>query len=297
MIARARIHRAQQEGFPMRTNLNFVAPGLVLFVLAACSVGPTDQAPAPSPTSTIGGSPTLPEPEKKVIPVVQIAEAKGWPADMKPTAPAGVQVNAFASGLEHPRWLYTLPNGDVLVAETAAPKRPEDGKGIRGAVQKKMMTKAGSVVPSANRITLLRDANGDGVAELKNPFLTGLNSPFGMALIGNDLYVANTDAIMKFAYTPGATSITTPGTKLTDLPGGDQEHHRQQGRHQALCHRWFQQQCRRKRHAGRRGTRGNLGSRRGHGRKAPVRHGHSQSQWHGVGAGDGHLVDGRQRTR
>ncbi len=209
----------------MRTYLNFVAPGLVLFVLVACSVGPTDQAPAPSPTSTIGGSPTLPEPEKKVIPVVQIAEAKGWPADMKPTAPAGVQVNAFASGLEHPRWLYTLPNGDVLVAETAAPKRPEDGKGIRGAVQKKMMTKAGSVVPSANRITLLRDANGDGVAEIKNPFLTGLNSPFGMALIGNDLYVANTDAIMKFAYTPGATSITTPGTRLTDLPGGDLNHH------------------------------------------------------------------------
>ena len=191
----------------------------------ACSIGPTEKPPETSPTSTVGANPTLPQPEKKAIPVVQIAEAKGWPPDMKPTAPAGVQVTAFASGLEHPRWLYTLPNGDVLVAETAAPKRPEDGKGIRGAVQKKMMEKAGSVVPSANRITLLRDADGDGVAELKSPYLTGLNSPFGMALIGNDLYVANTDAIVKFPYTSGANSITSPGTKLTDLPGGDLNHH------------------------------------------------------------------------
>ena len=210
----------------MRTYLRFrgAGPGPVLSWLPAALGQPTRRRRRRRhPPSA--RSPTLPEPEKKAIPVVQIAEAKGWPADMKPTAPAGVQVNAFASGLEHPRWLYTLPNGDVLVAETAAPPRPEDGKGIRGAVQKKMMTKAGSVVPSANRITLLRDANGDGVAELKNPFLTGLNSPFGMALIGNDLYVANTDAIMKFAYTAGATSITTPGTRLTDLPGGDLNHH------------------------------------------------------------------------
>ena len=287
----------------MRTHHRFVAPVLALFALVACTVGPTDQAPAPSPTSTVGANPTLPEPEKKAIPVVQIAEAKGWPPDMKPTAPAGVQVNAFASGLEHPRWLYTLPNGDVLVAETAAPPRPEDGKGIRGAVMKKMMAKAGSVVPSANRITLLRDADGDGVAELKSPFLTGLNSPFGMALIGNDLYVANTDAIVKFPYTPGATSITTPGTKLTDLPGGELNHHwtkniiANKARHQALRHRGLQQQCRRKRHGGRRGPRRDLGSRRGHGAEAPVRHRHSQSQWHGVGAGDGHLVDGLQRAR
>ena len=103
---------------------------------------------------------------------------------------------------QHPRWLYTLPNGDVLVAETNAPPRPEDGKGIKGAVMKKMMAKAGAAVPSANRITLLRDADGDGVAEIESPHSsTGLNSPFGMALIGNDLYVANTDAIVKFPYT------------------------------------------------------------------------------------------------
>ncbi len=231
----------------MRARHRIVAPVLVLFALVACSVGPTDQAPAPSPTSTLGANPTLPEPEKKTIPVVQIAEAKGWPPDMKPTAPAGVQVNAFASGLEHPRWLYTLPNGDVLVAETAAPPRPEAGKGIRGAVQKKMMTKAGSVVPSANRITLLRDANGDGVAEIKSPFISGLNSPFGMALIGNDLYVANTDAIVKFPVHPGRLQHQHPGYQAhrpagwRPQPSLDQEHHRQQARHQALCHRGLQQ--------------------------------------------------------
>ena len=209
----------------MRRSIFILLPMLSFLGCNGCSIGPTEQPPETSPTSTVGANPTLPQPEKKAIPVVQIAEAKGWPPNMKPQAPAGVQVNAFASGLEHPRWLYTLPNGDVLVAETAAPKRPEAGKGIRGAVQKKMMEKAGSVVPSANRITLLRDADGDGVAELKSPFLTGLNSPFGMALIGNDLYVANTDAIMKFPYTSGANSITSPGTKLTDLPGGDLNHH------------------------------------------------------------------------
>ena len=279
----------------MRTHHRFVAPVLVLLALVACSVGPTDQPPAPSPISTVGANPTLPEPEKKTIPVVQIAEAKGWPPGMKPAAPAGVQVNAFASGLEHPRWLYALPNGDVLVAETAAPPRPEDGKGIRGAVQKKMMTKAGSVVPSANRITLLRDADGDGVAEIRSPFLTGLNSPFGMALIGNDLYVANTDAIVKFAYSRRGHQHYDAGSQA-HRPAGrraqsslDQEHHRQPGRHQALRHRRLQQQCCRERHGRGRGTRGDLGSRCGHGPEAPVRHRHSQSQWHGLGAEDREL--------
>jgi glucose/arabinose dehydrogenase len=212
----------------VRTHLLYIVPAAVLLAFGACtacSVGPTHQGPDASPNNTVGPNPTLPEPDKKAIPVVQIAEARGWPPGMVPKAPAGVQVKAFASGLQHPRWLYTLPNGDVLVAETAAPPRPEDGKGIRGAVQKKMMEKAGSVVPSANRITLLRDADGDGVAEVKTEFLGGLNSPFGMALIGNDLYVANTDAIVKFPYVSGATRITTPGTKLTDLPGGDLNHH------------------------------------------------------------------------
>jgi glucose/arabinose dehydrogenase len=207
------------------THLILAASLLTVLALDGCKVGPADRGPAPSPTTTLGPSPQLPKPDEQTIPIVQVAEAKGWPSGMKPQAPAGVTVTAFATGLTHPRWLYTLPNGDVLVAETNAPERPEDGKGIKGKVMKKMQAKAGAAVPSPNRITLLRDANGDGVAELKTEFLAGLNSPFGMALIGNDLYVANTDAILKFRYTPGATKITGPGTKLTDLPGGPRNHH------------------------------------------------------------------------
>jgi glucose/arabinose dehydrogenase len=134
-------------------------------------------------------------------------------------------VNAFAIGLDHPRWLYVLPNGDVLVAETNAPQRPDDGQGIKGLIVTWAMDKAGSATPSANRITLLRDADGDGVAEIREAFLEGLNSPFGMALIGDDFFVANTDAVLKFHYTEGATRITQSGTKVLDLPAGSINHH------------------------------------------------------------------------
>ena len=209
--------------FPDHTRKIVVAS--VFMLLAGCKVGPTDRGPAPSPAATLGPNPAIATPDKKLIPVVQMAEAKGWPAGATPTAPAGVQVQAFASGLVHPRWLYTLPNGDVLVAETNAPVRPEDGKGIKGRVVRKMQAKAGAAVPSPDRITLLRDADGDGVAELKTEFLTGLHSPYGMALIGDDLYVANTDAILKFHYASGATQIAGAGTKLTDLPAGEINHH------------------------------------------------------------------------
>jgi len=191
-----------------------------------CKVGPVDRGPASSPASSVGPNPTLPAPDKKIIPVVQVAAAKGWPAGMKPQAPAGVQVQPFATGLTHPRWLYTLPNGDVLVAETNAPAdRPGDAKGLKGKVMRKMQAEAGAAIPSPDRITLLRDADGDGIAETRTVFITGLHSPFGMALLGNTLYVANTDAIVKFPYTPGATRITAPGTKLTDLPAGPINHH------------------------------------------------------------------------
>ena len=201
------------------------AMALMAMALAGCKVGQTDRGPAPPPAATLGPNPSLPAPDEQAIPVVQIAAAKGWPPGQKPVATRGLAVNAFATGLAHPRWLYTLPNGDVLVAESAAPPRPEDGKGVKGAVMKKMMTKAGSAVPSANRISLLRDADGDGVAELKTVFLGGLNSPFGMALIGEQLYVANTDAIVKFPYTRGATQIAAAGSRLTDLPAGELNHH------------------------------------------------------------------------
>ncbi|WP_375123303.1 PQQ-dependent sugar dehydrogenase [Pseudomonas sp. LW8] len=172
-----------------------------------------------------GPSPKLPEPNKTLIPTVNIAPAVGWPDGAKPTAAAGTQVAAFAEGLDHPRWLYVLPNGDVLVAETNAPPKPDDSKGIRGWVMKKVMGKAGAGVPSPNRITLLRDADHDGVAETRTVFLQNLNSPFGMTLVGNDLYVADTDRLLRFNYEPGATEIKTQPIKVVDLPGGTLNHH------------------------------------------------------------------------
>jgi glucose/arabinose dehydrogenase len=190
--------------------------------LALCACGDTARLPE---AATIGPSPVLPEPAKTLLPTVHIAPAKGWPPGATPTAASGTAVNAFATGVDHPRWLYVLPNGDVLVAETNAPPKPEDGKGVKGKVMKMVMKKAGAGVPSPNRITLLRDADGDGIAEVKSVFLENLNSPFGMVLVGNDLYVANSDALVRFPYTTGATRIVEPGTKVADLPAGPLNHH------------------------------------------------------------------------
>lgn len=172
-----------------------------------------------------GPSPSLPAPNPTLIPTVHIAPAKGWPDGSLPIAAAGLRTIAFADHLDHPRWLYVLPNGDVLVAETNAPPKPDDGKGIKGWVMKLVMGRASAGVPSANRITLLRDSDGDGVADTRAVFLEGLNSPFGMALVGNDFYVANTDAVLRFPYKDGQTRITDPGVKLVDLPGGPLNHH------------------------------------------------------------------------
>lgn len=173
----------------------------------------------------IGPDPTLPPPNPTLLPTVNIAPATGWPAGGTPHAAAGLAVRAFATDLQHPRWLYVLPNGDILVAESNAPPKPDDGKGIKGWVMKLVMQRAGAGVPSANRITLLRDANGDGIVETRTVFLQGLNSPFGMALVGNNLYVANTDSLMRFPYRSGATSISAAGVKVTDLPAGPINHH------------------------------------------------------------------------
>jgi glucose/arabinose dehydrogenase len=168
----------------------------------------------------------MPTPEgKKLIPTVKVAEATGWPAGRMPLPADGLSVNALANGLDHPRWLYVLPNGDVLVAETNGPKRPKDEEGVKAKVMKKMRAKAGAGTPSANRITLLRDGDGDGVAETRSVLVENLHSPFGMALVGNDLYVANTDGIVKFPYRSGDTRITAQATPVTDLPGGDRNHH------------------------------------------------------------------------
>jgi glucose/arabinose dehydrogenase len=196
-------------------------------VMAACSaLTVADTGPVASPATSVGADPQLPLPEKsRLIPEVRVAEAKGWPAGATPRAAAGLAVNAFADGLDHPRWLFVLPNGDVLVAETNGPKRPKDEEGLKAKVMKKMRAKAGAGTPSANRIALLRDADGDGKAEMRSVLLSNLNSPFGMALVGSDLYVANTDGIVRFRYETGATTISEAGTKVTDLPGGERNHH------------------------------------------------------------------------
>jgi glucose/arabinose dehydrogenase len=165
-----------------------------------------------------GRTPRLSQIRKQTIPTVRIADVVGWKDGATPVAAAGLRVNAFASGFDHPRWLYRLPNGDVLVAETNSP--PRKGGGFTGWVMGLLMGKAGAGVPSANRITLVRDANGDGVAEARTPFLSGLNSPFGMALVGEWLYVANTDALVRYPFRVGQTKITAAPEKVIALPGG-----------------------------------------------------------------------------
>jgi glucose/arabinose dehydrogenase len=179
----------------------------------------------PSYAPGFGPSPALPAPTKSLVPTVDIAPAKGWPSGQTPIAATGFKVAPFASQLDHPRWLYVLPNGDVLVAESNAPPRPEDAKGLKGAAMKQVMKKAGAAVPSANRITLLRDTNSDGVADSATKFIEGLNSPFGMVLVGDDLYIANTDAIVHFEYTAGATALSGAGERKFELPAGAINHH------------------------------------------------------------------------
>jgi len=195
-----------------------------LAIAAALATGCAETSRLPA-TADMGPNPTLLPPAKGLIPTVNVAPAKGWPAGAVPEAAPGLRVNAFASGLDHPRWLLVLPNGDVLVAETNAPPRPEEGKGFKAFFMKVFMKKAGAGVQSANRITLLRDVDGDGVAELKTAFIENLNSPFGMALIGDSLYVANTDGIVRFPYKAGDTHITAAPARVADLPAGPRNHH------------------------------------------------------------------------
>ena len=194
--------------------------GVALMTLAAC--GQVATLPVSAGT---GPQPALPAPQQALIPTVDIAPAVGWPRGATPQAAPGLRVAALASGLDHPRWLYVLPNGDVLVAETNAPPKPEDAQGIKGWVMGLLMARAGAAVPSANRITLLRDTDGNGVATLRSVLLDGLNSPFGMALVGNDLYVADSDAVLRFPYAAGDTRITAPGVKVVALPAGPINHH------------------------------------------------------------------------
>jgi glucose/arabinose dehydrogenase len=206
----------------MRTLFSTSIPSVALAVMTLAGCGGTTRLPV---TAGTGVNPALPPPTHSLIPVVNVVTAKGWPEGVTPIAADGTSVSPFARGLEHPRWLYVLPNGDVLVAETNAPPRPDNSKGIKGRFFDHFQKKAGGAVPSANRITLLRDADGDGVAETRSVFLTGLTSPFGMVLVGNSFYVANTDSLVRFAYEQGQLQIVAPGVKIVDLPGGPINHH------------------------------------------------------------------------
>ena len=204
----------------MKARSSSLVLGIAALGLSACG----EQARLPV-SAGMGPNPELPPPKTSLIPTVHIAPAKGWPDGVAPTAAPGLAVTSFADGLDHPRWLYVLPNGDVLVAETNGPPRPEDARGIKGWAMKLVMGWAGAATPSADRITLLRDADGDGIVESRSIFLDGLHSPFGMALVGRDFYVANTDAVVRFPYEEGQTQITAPGVKVVDLPAGPINHH------------------------------------------------------------------------
>ncbi len=197
------------------------AVAAICLLLSAC--GEISHQPESAGT---GPTPVLPAPSSSLIPVVQVAPVAGWPEGSAPTAALGQRVTALARGLDHPRWVYSLPNGDVLVAESNKPANAGEGKtpSIRNWVQGLFMKRAGAGVPSADRITLLRDADGDGVAELRTVLLQGLRSPFGMALVGDTLYVANADAVVKYPFTPGQTTITAPGTQLVALPSKINHH-------------------------------------------------------------------------
>ena len=194
--------------------------GPAALLLSACGAGP-----ALPPDQGYGPNPTLPAAKKQALPVVKIAPAVRWADGQTPDAAPGFTATALVRGLDHPRWLYVLPNGDVLIAETNAPAKPEDGRGIRGFVQKIIMGRAGAATPSANRISLVRDADNDGAPEVRSVLLSGLNSPFGMALVGDTLYVADSDALLAFPYQPGQTQITAASRKIADLPAGPINHH------------------------------------------------------------------------
>ncbi len=179
---------------------------LKVFSLGAAAVAAACGSPARVPVSAeTGVHPVIPRPKESLIPVINVVKAKRWTDDATPVAGEGLAVRAFARELNHPRSLYVLPNGDVLVAETNAPKRPDDGKGIKGF--------------------FFRYSDGDGLVDTRSVFLSGLHSPFGMTLVGDALYVANSNAIVRFPYVTGATNIVAPGVKVVDLPAGRINHH------------------------------------------------------------------------
>jgi glucose/arabinose dehydrogenase len=207
--------------FSSPTSRYTLLPMFALAALGLAGCGDTSKVP---PGADVGATPTLTEPVKSLIPTVNIAPAQGWPAGVMPQPAAGLTVTALATGLDHPRWVYTLPNGDVLVAESNKPPKPDAGFSLKGWIMGKVMKRAGAGVPSANRITLLRDVDGDGKAETRTVFMQDLFSPFGMALIGKELFIANADALVKVPYEEGQTAITATPVKVVDLPAGINHH-------------------------------------------------------------------------
>jgi glucose/arabinose dehydrogenase len=191
-----------------------------VLLLAACS----ESASLPL-SAGFGPHPQLPPPKVALFPTVKIAPVVGWHPGEQPTPASGLAVTAFATGLDHPRNVYVLPNGDVLVVETNAPPKPDDNTGLRGLITQWFVSRAGAAVPSANRIILLRDTHGNGFADIRSVFLEGLHSPYGITLVGDQLFVADTDAIRKYPYHPGQTRIEDPGSILTELPAGRINHH------------------------------------------------------------------------
>jgi glucose/arabinose dehydrogenase len=196
-----------------------------LSLLAAAALAGCAETSRLPERADVGPNPQLVQPVKSLIPTVKVADAVGWATGATPVAAQGLRVNALATGLDHPRWLHVLPNGDVLVAESNAPPKPENKEGgVKAWFMKMFMKKAGAGVKSANRITLLRDVDGDGVAEVRSVFMEGLFSPFGMALVGDQLYIANADAVVRVPYREGETKIAAQPVRLTDLPAGRNHH-------------------------------------------------------------------------
>ena len=198
---------------------------VVLAVITWMMVRPHDARLSVAAVS--GTRPAITAPREETLPMMNVAEAVGWGDGEMPTPAEGLQVNLFAADLDHPRWLLTLANGDVLVAETNSPPREESG-GIAGFFEHRLMSKAGAAVASANRISILRDIDRDGRADQRKVLLdasNGLNSPFGMAVSDGWLYVGNTDALIRFRFTPGQTGIDGRGEKIVDLPASAPNNH------------------------------------------------------------------------
>ena len=185
-------------------------------LLASCGPDPV------SPKRQIGAHPYLPPLHQYLLPPMKVPSRGEW-KDGQPTVAPGLKIQAFGKGFANPRSLYVLPNGDVLVVDSDGPQEPISRP--KSIVVKWIESRAHSANPAGNRILLLRDSNGDGVADMRTVFIDHLHHPFGVVLVGSDLYVANTDAVMRFAYNTGDTHISDPGTKLTDLPGGPIDHH------------------------------------------------------------------------